>query len=489
MSLVLNVEILGEFKKLTSASKGAQTELQGLNKKISGFASSAGKAFASIGAGLTFAFIARELTEATKAAIDDRKSQELLADQLVKTTKATESEIAAVEKSIAALQSKAGIADDELRPAMAQLVRVTKDSTEATKLLDLATDISAGSGKSLTSVVAALSKAYDGKFAALTKLGVPMSDSIRNASDYSAAMQKLTKLQADAAFATEQYGVKSKEAAEANKKVAEQQEKTNAIVAAGIDWQNDLRDAFGGAAEKAANLDPYKKMQIMFGDIQEQIGAELLPVLDEFVTWLNTDHGKKFIQDVVDIVKNLLTGFKDVALWVMENKDWLLPLVQGLGAVTVAWKAVTTAVTATRSAIALATAAQLAFNAAASGGVGGVGGKGGKVPSTSKVGLPLLGGAAALTAGAVLAIPGSTDLSKIGEQLLPQYDASGRLISYKNSKTGEVTPVPVGTGQGVGVLAPGNNVTININQGTTTGSDIISRIKSFGNSTGVKYGY
>lgn len=486
MSLVLNVEILGEFKKLTSATKGAQGELEGLNGKISGFAKTAKTAFASIGAGLTFAFIARELTEATKAAVEDRKSQGLLADQLVKTTQATEGEIKAVEDSIAKLQLKASIADDELRPAMAQLVRVTKDNTEATKLLDLATDISAGSGKSLTSVVAALSKAYQGKFAALTKLGVPMSDSIQNASDYAAAMTKLNKLQTDAASITELYGSKSKEAAEANRKVGEQQELVNRIAAAGIDWQKDLGDAFAGAAEKASNLDPYQRMQIMFGEIQEQIGAELLPVLDEFVTWLNTDHGKKFIQDVVDIVKALLGGLRETALWVMDNKDWLLPLVKGLGAVTLAWKAVTTAVNASKAAIALATAAQALFNATAAAAPGGVAGKGGAATKLGKGGLPLIGGAAALTAGAVLSIPGSTDLSKTTEQLYPQYDASGKLIGYKNNNKGALIPAPA---PGSGVMAPGNNVTININQGTVTGSDILSKIKSFGNSTGVQYAY
>jgi hypothetical protein len=434
MSLVLNVEILGEFKKLTSASKGAQTELQGLNKKISGFASSAGKAFASIGVGLSFAVLTRELGEATKAAIEDRKSQELLAVSLRNTMDATDEQISSVEESIKQLSLQAAVADDELRPAYAKLAIATKDVGETNRLMAIALDASAATGKSLDAVAQAMARSLAGNDTALTRL-IPSLKNSKNPID-------------------------------------------------------DMAKAFSGASVAAANLDPYQKMQIQFGEIQEEIGTVLLPVLDEFVTWLNTDHGKKFIEDVVTITKDLLTVFKDVALWVVANKDWLLPLVKGIAAVTVAWKAVTTAVTATRSAIALATAAQLAFNAAASaGGVGGVGGKGGKMPSTSKGGLPLLGGAAALTIGAVLAIPGSTDLSKVGEQLLPQYDATGRLVSYKNSKTGAITPVPAGTGQGVGVVAPGNNVTVNINQGTTTGSDIISKIKSFGNSTGVSYGY
>lgn len=430
MSLVLNVEILGEFKKLTSATQGAQGELQGLSKKISGFASGASKAFAAIGVGLSFAVLARELTEATKAAIEDRKSQELLAISLRNTMNATDDQIASVEESIKQLSLNAAVADDELRPAYAKLAIATKDVGETNRLMAIALDASAATGKSLDVVAQAMAKSLAGSDTALVKL-IPSLKNSKSPID-------------------------------------------------------DMAKAFSGAAEAAANLDPYQKMQIQFGEIQEEIGAVLLPVLDEFVKWLNTDHGKQFIQDVVDIVKEMLTGFKDVALWVMANKEWLLPLVKGLGAVVLAWKAVTTAVNATKAAIGLATAAQVLFNATAAAAPGGVGGKAGAATKLGKGSLPIVGGAAALTAGAVLSIPGSTDLSKTTEQLYPQYDASGKLIGYKVNNKGALIPAPAA---GSGVVAPGNTVNININQGTVTGSDILSKIKSFGNSTGVQYGY
>lgn len=436
MSLVLNVEILGEFKKLTSASKGAQSELQGLNKRISGFASSASKAFASIGVGLTFALLARELTEATKAAIEDRKSQELLAVSLRNTMNATDDQIASVEESIKTLSLNAAVADDELRPAYAKLAIATKDVSQTNRLMAIALDTSAATGKSLDVVAQAMARSLAGNETALTRLIPSLKGS-------------KTPIE-------------------------------------------DMEKAFAGASEAAANLDPYQRMQIQLGEIQEDIGTAVLPALDEFATWLNTDHGKQFIQDVVDVIKDLLTGLKDVALWVIANKDWLLPLTKGLAAVTVAWKAVETAVAATRGAIALATATQLAFNAAAGASpAGGVaGGKGKAGATTGKGALPIVGAVGATTIGAILSIPGSTDLSKgkVG-QPMPQYDSSGRLTGYKDSVSGVVTPVTPGTGQGLGVIKPGNNVTVNINQGTVTGSDILSKIKSFGNSTGVQYGY
>mgnify|MGYP000095958085 CR=1 FL=1 len=467
MSLVLNVEILGEFKKLTSATTGAQNELQGLNSKISGFASSAKSMFASIGIGLSFALITRELKDATEAAVEDRKSAGLLADQLHKTVGANDALVASVEKSIGQLSRQAAIADDDLRPAMAQLTRVTKDTDEAQKLLKLATDVSAGSGKDLTSVVNALSKAYQGKMAALTKLGVPMSESIQNASDYSAAMSKLTKLQSDANFAIEEYGAKSKEATAAVEKVGVQQEKVNSIAAAGIDWQNDLATAFGGAAEKAANLDPYQRMQVIFGEIQEQVGVALLPILDKFSVWLASPKGEQTIQKVVDVIQKLLGWLTATVEWVAANGDWLAPLTTGILTVVGAWKAVTLAVNATKAAIGLATAAQVAFNAI-SGGTGGVSIPKTKVPTGSTGNILKNLGPWASLAGPIAAelllvgsIPGSTQMT--GGTKLKDL---GKPLSVPNS------PAIV------------NNVTVNNNQGTVTGSDITNLLKQFSNATG-----
>lgn len=296
MSLVLNVEILGEFRNLTKATQGAQNELSGMNQKIGSFSKFAKSAFASIGVGLSFAFIARELSEATKAAVEDEKSQALLAKQLVNTTGATKDQIASVEKQIGKLQLSASIADDTLRPAFAQLTRVTGNTTEAMDLLNLATEVSAGSGKSLEAVTMALSKAYGGKMAALTKLGIPMSDSIQNASDYAKEMTKLNKLQSEAASTTGPEHVKAME------KVAAQQEKVNAIAAAGIDWQGDLAKAFAGSAKTAAETDPYQRLTIAMGELQESVGVLLLPVLEKLATFLVTVTPKvqSFFKELMD---------------------------------------------------------------------------------------------------------------------------------------------------------------------------------------------
>jgi hypothetical protein len=332
MSLVLNVEILGEFKNLTAATKGAQTQLQQMNQKAASVSKAITGAFAAIGIGFSLRMITQELEEAAKAAVEDVKSQTLLANQMRNTTNATDAQVKSVEKQINKLQLSASVADDKLRPAYATLLRTTKSTTEAMSLLNLATDVSAGSGKDLTAVTMALSKAYQGKMAALTKLGIPMSDSIQNASDYAKEMTKLNKLQTEAA------GTTGKDYTKAMEKIAEQQDKVNRIAAEGVDWQGDLAKAFAGSADAAADTDPYQRMQIIFGEMQEQIGMALLPALNKFSTWLSTPEGQEKFQKIIDGIVGVLTAFGKLAEWAIDNQETVLGIAIALGAITTAVK-------------------------------------------------------------------------------------------------------------------------------------------------------
>lgn len=342
MSLVLNVEILGEYKKLTQATKGAQKNLNGLDKITDKVSSSMNKALGAIGVGLSLGVVVQQLKEASKAAVEDAKSQQLLANQLENTVGATKAQIAAVEQSIGKMQMSAAVADDTLRPAFAQLTRATGDTAESTKLLQLALDISAGSGKSLESVTMALTKAYNGQFGALGKLGVPMSDQILNASEATKANKELNKALMDQQIALETYGVKSKEYEKATQKVADAQDKVNRITAEGVDWQGQLQDAFAGSAEKAANTDPYQKMQIIFGEIQERIGAALLPLLEKFSAWLTSPGGTQALEQIVAVLVKTIEEGSKVVEFVLKYKEQVLLLAGAYGTMNIALKAYNT---------------------------------------------------------------------------------------------------------------------------------------------------
>lgn len=303
MSLILNVEILGEFKKLTAATQGAQGSLNGLNKKATAISRSMTKAFAAIGIGLSFRVLTNELEQMTKAAIEDRKSMDLLSLAMINTGKATDETVNSAEDAIAKMQIQAGVADDKLRPAYQKLFIATKDVTKSNDLLQIALDASAATGKDLETVTQAMAKSLAGNDAALAKL-IPSLKGSKNPID-------------------------------------------------------DMAAAFKGAASEAANVDPYQRMQIVFGEIQERIGTALLPVLDDFAAWMSSPPGQKQLKEIADAAKDVLTQLAGTAKWAIANKDWLLPLVGGITALTGAANAIAGITTAIKG----AQAAMLLFNA------------------------------------------------------------------------------------------------------------------------------
>jgi hypothetical protein len=108
-----------------------------------------------------------------KAASDDIKAQKQLA--LALKNVGLERDAATAEGYIQRLESEFGIVDDKLRPAYASLSIATKNTAETQRILGIALDISASTGKDLEAVVAALTKAYLGNNATLSRLGVGIS--------------------------------------------------------------------------------------------------------------------------------------------------------------------------------------------------------------------------------------------------------------------------------------------------------------------------
>ena len=135
--------------------------------------------------------IAGAAFSAIKAATDDQESQKKLADQLRRTMEATDEQIASVEQYISKQQMLVGVADDQLRPALANLARATGDITFAQKNLGLALDISAATGIELETVSLALGKAFTGNIGALTKLGVPIDENVKKSKDLSSVIDTL----------------------------------------------------------------------------------------------------------------------------------------------------------------------------------------------------------------------------------------------------------------------------------------------------------
>ena len=182
MAKSISIPITGNSAPLRKALKESQSDL-------AKFAKSGKVQLAAAGAALTL-FAKKSVS----AAAEDQKSKALLAVALRATVGANSELIESIDKSITSMAFATGVADDNLRPAFSQLVRATGDVTTAQKLLTLGLDVSSGSGRDLSSVTMALSRAAMGNFAALKRLGVPISENTIKTKDLKAATQELNAL-------------------------------------------------------------------------------------------------------------------------------------------------------------------------------------------------------------------------------------------------------------------------------------------------------
>ena len=176
------INIASEFD--SKGFKKAQSSTTALEKQVN-----------KLGKAVVAAFSAQKIMQYSKASVlayaEDRKAAALLSNQL----KNLGLSYAAVdvEKFIANLESQTGILDDELRPAFAQLVRVTGSVAESQKLMQVAFDTSRGAGIEYLSAVDALSKAYVGNFKGLKKLNLGLTDAELKTMKFEEIVNKLNK--------------------------------------------------------------------------------------------------------------------------------------------------------------------------------------------------------------------------------------------------------------------------------------------------------
>jgi hypothetical protein len=177
------------------------------------------------------AFAVKLGVDAVKAAAAEEAAVARLSQALenVGQTSALDS----IESFIDSMARATGIADDSLRPAMITLVNATGDAAEAQSLLSLALDVSAGSGRDLSSVTTALAKAANGQTTALRRLGVPLSDAAVKSGDLRAISDELSR-------------------------------------------------TFQGQANRAANTyeGRLRRLSVAFGELQESLGAGFLNALE-----------------------------------------------------------------------------------------------------------------------------------------------------------------------------------------------------------------
>ena len=248
-----------EFKKLETNSQKAAFAV---NKAFV----PATAALVALGAGLVVT---------AKAAAADQAAQAQLARQLQATTGATEKQIQANEDFISSLSMSAAVADDELRPALASLVRGTGDLATAQDALKTVLDVSAATGKSVQEVADAVSKAYGGNTKAIKALSPELFSLIKDGASVDEVMQSLAR-------------------------------------------------TFGGSASLAANSaqGQFKRLSIAMDETKEAIGAAVLPLVNALLPAL-ISFGK-WAQNHVGIILGIGTAIAAAAAALVTFKVAML---------------------------------------------------------------------------------------------------------------------------------------------------------------------
>ena len=95
----------------------------------------------------------------------------------------------------------------------------------------------------------------------------------------------------------------------------------------GSDFMDQLDASYRGAAATAANLDPYKRMQAIFSELQETVGEALLPALNEFANYLASNEGQANVKKLVDLFVGLGKVIGGIISFMVQNVN----LVIGMG--------------------------------------------------------------------------------------------------------------------------------------------------------------
>jgi hypothetical protein len=277
----IRIDIASEFKD--KGFKNAEKASTSLNST-----------FKELGKTLLGVLSVREIVQFGKASVKAFEEDERAASRLSQTlgNLGLAFEDARVSKYLADVETATGVLDDELRPAFQRLISTTGSVTKSQELLGLAIDMAAGSGQSLGTVTADLTKAYVGQTRSLAKYNTGLSTAELQTAGFAEIQEVLIK-------------------------------------------------QFTG--QNAAYLDTFSgkvnMLNVAYANMQETVGEGLV---DAF-TILSGDQGigagiiamDKFGDSIADVtrgVATLITGFKDIGTYgrtvldIFKNLDPFAPL-------------------------------------------------------------------------------------------------------------------------------------------------------------------
>jgi hypothetical protein len=327
MSLVLNVEILGEFKKLTAATQGAQSSLQKLQDGVGGIARGIGRTVGALAVTLGFTSIVqgfKNSVEAAEEAVVANQRIDAIALSMNEFGNQTAKVTDRIKKFADETELSVGVDGEVIKATQAKLLtfrNLTKTADKMGGSFDRATiaalDMAAAGFGEATSNATQLGKALNDPIAGITALN---RSGIQFTEDQRALIESLVE--------------------------------SGDVLAAQEIILKEVENQVGGTA--AATATASDKIGIAFGEISEGIGTLLLPAINEFSENLvaavpeikaffaelidpTTEVGSSFqgmnriFESTADQFKNLMNVFAGGDFSFKTVLDWITVLVGGLG--------------------------------------------------------------------------------------------------------------------------------------------------------------
>jgi len=227
--------------------------------------------------------------DSVKAYAESEQAQAKLADAFARFPKLADTNLSSLQKLNSELAKKTRFDDDATAAAQATLAQYELTGEQLKRITPLLQDYAAKTGKDLPSAAEDLGKAMLGQGRALKDVGIDFQDTGTLAGNFDQIMAGLS-------------------------------EKVGGFAA--VD------------AETAAG-----KLEILrnrFGEVQEKIGAALIPALDGLVDWLNGD-GMVVIEGLGDwIAEEAIPNTAEFVDWVIKWKDELGLVAGAIGVATAA---------------------------------------------------------------------------------------------------------------------------------------------------------
>jgi|LSQX01.2.fsa_nt_gb phage-related protein len=269
----VSIKITGDPASAKRAFKDVGDSAGGLSGKFQGLMGSVGKLAAGFVGLAAIGKTAQYFKEAAQEGAKETQQIERMSKALADNAGVTAEGVEQVEAWIASTQRATATADNELREALIKLTSSTKDVKLSQEMLATALDIAKARGLDLNTVILAMEKGYNGSVGGLSRLGIATKD----ASGETMSFEQVMK---------------------------------NAI------------NTYGGAAANAAQTTAGKmeNLTLMFGDMKEELGKALLPVVEKFAT---------FLMDNMPMIEGVMTSFVQVVAAGLDGlSTTVVPLLQ-----------------------------------------------------------------------------------------------------------------------------------------------------------------